>query len=66
MCIRVGLRNGSYALVPVEDDAFAAEELSYVAAEQDPETNPADSQTACADEGKLRFRINPVLLIFNF
>ena len=52
---RVGLPDGSYTLVPVEDDEGVAEELNYVAAEQDPDSSPADPQATLADEGKPRF-----------
>jgi hypothetical protein len=56
MCIlRVEVPNGSYTLVPVDEDEGAGGEVHYVTVEQDPYQSPKGCVTACADKGKPQF-----------
>ena len=66
MHVRVGLPDGSYTLVPKEEDEGADGELHYVTAEQDPDQSSEEPQASCADEGKHRFTINPFFNYFQF
>jgi hypothetical protein len=56
MCIlRVEVPDGSYTLVPADEDKGAGGDVQYVTVEQDPYQSPEGCVTACADEGKPRF-----------
>jgi hypothetical protein len=55
MCIlRVEIPDGSYALVPADEDEGAGD-MHYVTVEQDPDPSPKGCVSACADEGKPQF-----------
>jgi hypothetical protein len=55
MCIlRVEVPDGSYTLVPADEDEGAGGDVHYVTIEQDPDQSPERCVTACADEGKPR------------
>jgi hypothetical protein len=63
ICIlRVEVPNGSYTLVPVDVNEGAGGDVHYVAAEQDPDQSPEVCVTACANEGKPQFIINPCFI----
>jgi hypothetical protein len=56
MCIlHVKVPDGSYTLVPAEEDERAGEDVHYVTVEQDPDQSPEGCVTTCANEGKPRF-----------
>jgi hypothetical protein len=56
MCIlRVEVREGSYTLVPADEDEGARGDVHYVTVEQDLDQSSEVCVTACADEGKPRF-----------
>jgi hypothetical protein len=56
MCIlRVEVPNGSYTLVPADEDEGAGGDVHYVTVEQDPDQSPEVCVSASADEGKSRF-----------
>jgi hypothetical protein len=53
MCIlRVEIPDGSYTLVPTDEDEGAGGDVHYVTVEQDPDQSPEGCVSACADEGK--------------
>jgi hypothetical protein len=57
MCIlRVEIPDGSYTLVPADEDDGAGGDVHYVTVEQDLDQSPEGGGTACADEGKPRFK----------
>jgi hypothetical protein len=56
ICIlRVEVPDGSYTLVPTDEDEGAGGDMHYVTVEQDPDKSPEGCLSACADEGKPRF-----------
>jgi hypothetical protein len=56
ICIlRVEIPDGSYMLVPANEDEGAGGDVHYVTVEQDPDQSPEVGVSACADEGKPRF-----------
>jgi hypothetical protein len=56
MCILcVEVPDGSYTLVPADEDKRAGGDVHYVNVEQDPDQSSEGCGTACADEGKPRF-----------
>jgi hypothetical protein len=55
-CIpRVEVPDGSYTLVPADEDEGAGGDVHYVTIEQDPDQSPEVCGSACADEGKPQF-----------
>jgi hypothetical protein len=55
-CIpRIEVLNGSYTLVPTDEDEGAGGDVHDVTVEQDPDQSPEGCLSACADEGKPRF-----------
>jgi hypothetical protein len=50
--------------VPVDVNEGAGGDVHYVTVEQGPGQSPEDCLTACANEGKPRFVINPCLFKF--
>jgi hypothetical protein len=57
MCIlRVQVPDGSYTLVPANEDEGAGGDVHYVSVDQDPYQSPEVFVTACADEGKPPFK----------
>jgi hypothetical protein len=63
-CIpRVEVPDGSYTLVPADEDEGAGGDVHYVTVEQDPDQSPEVCVSACADEGKPQFNIH---LCFTF
>jgi hypothetical protein len=60
-CIpRVEVPDGSYTLVPADEDEGAGGDVHYVTVEQDPGQSPEVCAYACADEGKPRFIHEPI------
>jgi hypothetical protein len=56
ICIlRVEVPDGTYTLVPADEDEGAGGDVHYVTVEQDPDQSPEGCLSACADEGKPRF-----------
>jgi hypothetical protein len=56
MCIlRVEVPDGSYTLVPTDEDEGAGGDVRYLTVEQDLDQSPEGCVSACADEGKPRF-----------
>jgi hypothetical protein len=56
ICIlRVEVPDGSYTLVPADEDEGAGGDVHYVTVEQDLDQSPEVGVSACADEGKPRF-----------
>jgi hypothetical protein len=56
MCIlRVEIPDGSYKLVPADDDEGAGGDVHYVAVEQDPDQSPEGCVSGCVDEGMPQF-----------
>jgi hypothetical protein len=56
MCILcVEVPDGSYTLVPADEDEGAGGDVHYVSVEQDPDQSLEGCVTAYADEGKPRF-----------
>jgi hypothetical protein len=56
ICIlRVEVPDGSYTLVPADEDEGAGGDVHYVTVEQDPGQSPEVGVSVCADEGKPRF-----------
>jgi hypothetical protein len=56
MCIlRVEVPDGSYTLVPADEDEGAGGHVHYVSIDQEPDQSPEGCVTACADEGKPQF-----------
>jgi hypothetical protein len=51
----VEVPNGSYTLVPADEDEGAGGDVHYVTVEQDLDQSPEVCVSACADEGKPRF-----------
>jgi hypothetical protein len=49
-------------LLPVDEDEGAGGDVHYVTIEQDPDQSPKVGGSACADEGKPRFIINPCFI----
>jgi hypothetical protein len=63
ICIlRVEFFDGGYTLVPVDMNEGAGGDVHYVTVEQDPNQSPEVCVTACANEGKPRFIINPCFI----
>jgi hypothetical protein len=55
-CIpRVEVPDGSYMLVPADEDEGAGGDVHYVTVEQDPDQSLEGCVSACADEGKPQF-----------
>jgi hypothetical protein len=52
---RVEVPDGSYTLVPADEDEGAGGDVHYVTVEQDPDQSLEGCLSACADEGKPRF-----------
>jgi hypothetical protein len=53
MCIlRVEVPDGSYTLVPADEDEGAGGDMHYMFVEKDPDQNPEVCVTTCVDEGK--------------
>jgi hypothetical protein len=53
ICIlRVEVPDGSYTLVPANEDEGAGQDVHYVTVEQDSGQSPEVGVSACADEGK--------------
>jgi hypothetical protein len=48
---RVEVPDGSYTLVPADEDEGAGGDVHYVTVEQDPGQSPEVCVSACADEG---------------
>jgi hypothetical protein len=61
-CIRVEVPDGSYTLVPVDENEGAGGDVHYVTVEQDSGQSPEVCLTSCANEGKPRFIINPCFI----
>jgi hypothetical protein len=57
--LRVEVPDGSYTLVPADEDEGAGGDVHYVTVEQDPDQSPEGGVSACADEGKPRLILNP-------
>jgi hypothetical protein len=56
ICIlRVEVRDGSYTLVPTDEDEGAGGDVHYATVKQDPDQSPEVCVSACADESKPRF-----------
>jgi hypothetical protein len=53
--LRVEIPDGSYTLVPADEDEGAGGDVHYVTVEQDPNKSPEVCVSACADEGKPQF-----------
>jgi hypothetical protein len=51
----VEVPDGSYTLVPADEDEGAGGDVHYVTVEQDPDQSLEGCLSACADEGKPRF-----------
>jgi hypothetical protein len=47
--------DGSYTLVPADEDEGAGGDVHYVTVEQDPDQSLEVGVSACVDEGKPRF-----------
>jgi hypothetical protein len=63
ICIlHVEVHDGSYTLVPVDVNEGAGGDVHYVTIEQDPDQSPEVCLTACANEGKPQFNINPCFI----
>jgi hypothetical protein len=63
ICIlRVEVFDVGYTLVPVDVNEGAGGDVHYVTVEQDPNQTPEVCVTACANEGKPRFIINPYFI----
>jgi hypothetical protein len=60
--LRVEVPNVSYTLVPADVNEGAGGDVHYVTVEQDPGQSPEVCLTACANEGKPRFIINPCFI----
>jgi hypothetical protein len=60
--LRVEVHDGTYMLLPVDEDEGAGGDVHYVTIEQDPDQSPKVGGSACADEGKPRFIINPCFI----
>jgi hypothetical protein len=59
MCILlVEVPDGSYTLVPADEDEGAGGDVHYVTVEQDPNQSPEVCVSACVDEDKPRLIIN--------
>jgi hypothetical protein len=59
MCIlHVEVPDGTYTLVPADEDEEAGGDVHYVSVDQHPDQSPEVCVTACADEGKPQFNIN--------
>jgi hypothetical protein len=57
MCIlRVEVPDGSYTLVPADEDEGTGGDVHYMSVDQDPDESPKVCVTACADEGKPPFK----------
>jgi hypothetical protein len=56
---RVDLPDGSYTLVPADEDKGGGGDVHYVAVEQDLDQSPEGPMASFANEGKPRFIINP-------
>jgi hypothetical protein len=55
MCIlRVEVSDGSYTLVPADEEEGAGGDVHYVTVEQAPDQSSEGCVTACVDEGKPR------------
>jgi hypothetical protein len=50
--LRIEVLDGSYTLVPVDEDEEAGGDVHYMTVEQDPDQSPEVCVSACADEGK--------------
>ena len=48
--------DGSYMLVPADENEGAGGDVHYVTIDQDPDQSPEVCVSACADEGKPRFK----------
>jgi hypothetical protein len=56
MCIlRVEVPDGSYKLVPADEDKGAGGDMHYMTVEQDPDQSSEGCVTTCADKSKPRF-----------
>jgi hypothetical protein len=53
LCVEVP--DGSYTLVPADEDEGAGGDVHYVIVEQDPYQSPELCVSACADEGNPQF-----------
>jgi hypothetical protein len=53
--LRVEVSDGSYTLVPADEDKGTGGDMHYVTVEQDPDQSPEGCVSACADEGKPQF-----------
>jgi hypothetical protein len=58
----VEVPDGSYTLVPADVNEGAGGDVNYVTVEQDPDQSSEVCVTACANEGKPRFIINPCFI----
>jgi hypothetical protein len=57
ICIlRIKVPDGSYTLVPVDEDEKAEGDVHYMSVDQDPDQSSEVCVTTCADEGKPRFK----------
>jgi hypothetical protein len=54
--------DGSYTLVPADEDEGAGGDVHYVTVEQDLDQSPEGPKASFANEGKPRFIINPCCL----
>ena len=64
MHFRVELPDGRYTLVPEGGSEGVGGELHYVGIEQDLDQSPEEPAANFASEGKHRFIINPILVLF--
>jgi hypothetical protein len=53
--LRVEVPDGSYTLMPADEDEGAGGDVLHVTVEQDPDQSPKVCVSACANEGKPRF-----------
>jgi hypothetical protein len=60
--LRVEVSDDSYTLVPVDVNEGAGGDVHYVTVEQDSDQSPEVCVTACANEGKPLFIINPCFI----
>jgi hypothetical protein len=65
--LRVEVPDGSYTLVPADEDEGAGGSMHYVTVEQDLDQSPERPKASFANEDKPRFIINPCCLkLFNY